>query len=109
MPGKKGNKRALIASENRLKASLTCFGKLMLHRALSCWLQLPDGITLEPQSHFIALQVLLMSSAASPKIYISALHSCARRLRISDKGCGRTILIVAAGTFSYRSAKAMVK
>jgi len=35
-----------------------------------------------------------------------AFHSCAKRakrLRVSDKGCGRTILIVAAGTFSYRN------
>lgn len=55
MHGKKENEWALIASENRLMASLTCFGKLMLHRALSCWLQLPDCITLWPQFYFIAL------------------------------------------------------
>lgn len=53
--GRKKYKWAPIASENRLTASLTCFGKLMLHRALSCWLQLPDHITLWPQSHFIAV------------------------------------------------------
>ena len=55
MHEKKENKWALVASENRFTASLTCFGKLMLHRALSCWLQLPDRVTLWPQSHFIAL------------------------------------------------------
>jgi len=54
MHGKKENKWALIASKNRLIASLTCFGNLMLHKALSCWLQLLYRITLWPQSDFIA-------------------------------------------------------
>lgn len=55
MPGKKEIKWAPSASANRFMASLTCFWNPVLCRALSCWLQLPDHITLWPQSHFIAV------------------------------------------------------
>lgn len=55
MLGKKESKWAPTASANRFMASPTCFGKPALRRALFCWLQLPDHITLWPQSHFIAV------------------------------------------------------
>lgn len=55
MPGKKESKRAPTASANRFMASPTCFWNPVLCRALSCCLQLPDHITLWPQSHFIAV------------------------------------------------------
>lgn len=76
MHGKKENKWALIASENRLMASLTCIGNLMLHRALGCWLQLPDRITLWPQSHFIALtSICHMVSSLTEDLHFTAVLS----------------------------------
>lgn len=78
MHGKKGNKQALVASENRLRASPTHFGKLMLHRALSWWLQLPDGITLVLTIPFYSSTSVaqVVSSLTKDLHFTAALNMC---------------------------------
>lgn len=75
-----GRKRTngLPSQVKTVLASLTCFGKLSLHRALSCWLQVPDHITLWPQSHFIAVTSIgqVVSSLTEDLHFTAVLNVC---------------------------------
>lgn len=97
MPGTKESKWAPSASTNRFMASLTCFWS---PQALSCRLQLPDHITLWPQSHFIAVTSTgEVGSGLEEDLHFSALWNTCKEAE-GQWQAGRTIF---TGTLPYRN------